>query len=58
MYRAFMALEDDEEHLGYYNYGYSTMNCCGPLPEVDQAYKYSKQPNPFGGPVGWENFIS
>jgi Glycosyl hydrolase family 67 N-terminus len=58
MYRAFMALEDNEEHLGYYNYGYSTMNCCGPLPEVDQAYKYSKQPNPFGGPIGWESFIS
>jgi hypothetical protein len=58
MYRAFMALEDQEEHLGYYNYGTSTMNCCGPLPEVDQAYKYSRQPNPFGGPTGWESFIS
>ena len=29
MFRAFMALEDNEAWLGYYNYGYSTMNCCG-----------------------------
>lgn len=58
MYRAFMTLEDNEEHLGYYNYGTSTMNCCGALPEVLQAYRYSKQPDPFAGPIGWGSFIS
>jgi hypothetical protein len=58
MYRALMTLEDNEEHLGYYNYGYSTMNCCRSLPEARQAYTYSKQPDPFAGPTGWESFIS
>ena len=40
MYRAFMTLEENEDHLGYYNFGSSTMNCCGPLPEASQASRY------------------
>jgi len=60
MFRAFMALEDNEAWLGYYNYGYSTMNCCGELEEVGRAYEYSRQDNPFDGPTGpaWQAFIA
>jgi hypothetical protein len=60
MYNAFMTLEENEAWLGYYNYDYSTMNCCGALEEVSQAYEYSRQDNPFDGPVGsgWQSFIS
>jgi len=59
MYRAYMALEENEAYLGYYNYGYSTMNCCGALEEVRRAYEYSRQDNPFDGPTGkaWKGFI-
>ena len=62
MYRAFMVLEDLQAYLGYYNYGlpsYGTLNCCGPLPEVDAAYQYSLQTDPYGGPAGdsWSRFI-
>jgi hypothetical protein len=54
-----MALEENEAYLGYYNYGYSTMNCCGALDEVRRAYEYSRQDNPFDGPTGkaWKGFI-
>jgi len=45
MYRAFMALEENEAHLGYYNYGFTTMNCCGPLPEVQRARLWAQHPN-------------
>jgi hypothetical protein len=60
MYNAYMALEENEAWLGYYNYGYSTMNCCGALEEVSRAYEYSRQDNPFDGPAGsaWQSFIS
>ena len=60
MYNAYMALEANEAWLGYYNYGDSTMNCCGALPEVSTAYNYSRQDNPYDGPTGtrWENFIA
>lgn len=59
MYRALMTLEENEAYLGYYNFRYSTMNCCGPLPEVNQAYRYSLQPNPYEGPATpeWPPFI-
>ena len=59
MYRAYMSLEDHEAYLGYYNHGYSTMNCCGALPEVSTTYLYSKQENPFDGPRGdsWNAFL-
>jgi hypothetical protein len=59
MYDAYMTLEENEAWLGYYNYGYSTMNCCGALEEVGLAYEYSRQDNPFDGPTGstWQRFI-
>ena len=60
MYDAYMALEENEAWLGYYNYGASTMNCCGSLHEVGTAYNYWKQENPFDGPKGayWDSFIN
>jgi len=60
MYNAYMTLEENEAWLGYYNYGYSTMNCCGALDEVRRAYEYSRQGNPYDGPTGsaWQAFIS
>ena len=60
MYRAYLALEENEAWLGYYNYDYSTMNCCGALDEVSTAYDYSRQDNPFDGPTGsgWQGFIA
>ena len=59
MYNAFMALEKNETHLGYYNYDYSTMNCCAALFEVTEAYEYSQQPNAYDGPnlPDWKQFI-
>ena len=59
MFQAFMILEENESHLGYYNHGYSTMNCCGSLPEVRAAYNYSKQENPYDGPntADWNAYI-
>ena len=59
MVQAYMTLEDNEAHLGYYNHGYSTMNCCGSLHEVSAAYNYSKQENPYDGPntADWKAFI-
>jgi hypothetical protein len=60
MYNAYMALESNEAWLGYYDYGYSTMNCCGALEEVSRAYEYSRQDNPYDGPTsqGWRSFIA
>jgi len=59
MYNAFMTLEKNQAYLGYYNYGYSPMNCCGYLPEVSAAHLYSQQPDPYAGPkvAGWKKFI-
>jgi hypothetical protein len=59
MYRAFMTLEENEQYLGYGNYGYATMFCCEPLDGTEQIYKYSLQGNPFDGPAApeWEKFI-
>ncbi|MEW5974170.1 MAG: alpha-glucuronidase family glycosyl hydrolase [Acidobacteriota bacterium] len=59
MCRAYLRLEENEAWLGYYNYGYSTMNCCGALPEVSLAYSYSRQDNAFDGPktADWGPFV-
>ena len=59
MYKAFMTLEKNQLFLGYYNRGFSTMNCCGALPEVGEAYAYAQQPDPYDGPTlaGWKQFI-
>lgn len=59
MYQALMTLERNDRYLGYYNYDYSPMNCCGALPEVNAAYRYSQQADPYDGPTvpDWKNFI-
>jgi hypothetical protein len=61
MYRAFMALEDNQEYGGYnrYPYYYTMMNCCTSLPEVYVAHRYFLQPNAFGGPTipEWTSFV-
>jgi len=59
MYRAFIALEENEAHLGYYNYGFTTMNCCGPLPEVQRARLWAQHPNFYdGAPPEEKGFIN
>ncbi|MBZ5563465.1 MAG: hypothetical protein LAP13_13725 [Acidobacteriia bacterium] len=59
MYAAYMALEENEAYLGYYNYGYSTMNCCGALHEILPVYDYWRQDNPYDGPTtpSWRSYI-
>jgi len=62
MYRAFMALEENQEYTGYNRYGYyaTMMNCCTSLPEVYVAHRFYLQPNFFDGPTGpeWKSFIA
>ena len=59
MYKAFLALGEKQAYLGYDNYDYTTMNCCGPLPELKMAHKYAFQDNAYGGPdfATWKPFI-
>ncbi|HUZ45264.1 MAG TPA: alpha-glucuronidase family glycosyl hydrolase [Terriglobia bacterium] len=59
MYEAFMTLEKNQAYIGYGNYGFSTMNCCGYLPEVNAARLYSQQPDAYDGPTtaAWKRFI-
>jgi len=59
MYEALMTLEKNQAYIGYGNYGFSTMNCCGSLPEVNAGHLYSQQPDPYDGPTmaGWKKFI-
>ena len=61
MYDAFMALEENQEYVGYnrYPYYYTAMNCCTSLPEVYVAHRYFLQPNAFDGPTipEWKSFI-
>jgi hypothetical protein len=56
MTAAFDVLEKNEEFLGWR--GQRNFACCSPIPEVSTAYELYQQPNPFDGPVGWEQFIS
>ncbi len=60
MYAAYMTLEENEAYLGYYNYGYSTMNCCGALHEILPIYDFWRQNNPYDGPTApsWKSYIS
>ena len=62
LYRAFMALEDNQEHLAYnaYWYNYTMMNCCSSLPEVNMGHRLFMQPNRFNGPTlsDWKGFVS
>jgi hypothetical protein len=61
MFRAFMALEENQEYIGYnsYPYYYTMMNCCTSLPEVYVAHRYFLQPNAFEGPTipEWQSFV-
>ena len=59
MYKAFMALEEKQAYLGYDSYDFTTMNCCGPLPEVETAHGYASQENAYAGPTlaSWKPFI-
>jgi Glycosyl hydrolase family 67 N-terminus len=59
MYKAFMELEEKQAYLGYDNYDFTTMNCCGPLPEVETAHQYALQENAYAGPTipNWKPFI-
>jgi len=62
MYRAFTALEDNQEYLGYNRYGYlyTMMNCCTSLPQVYVGHQYFLQPNAFDGPSSpeWKALIT
>jgi len=57
MLKAFDTLEKNEEYLGWTGRG--NFPCCGRY-ELNVAYEYSKQPNPFDGPRSkeWRPFIS
>ncbi len=59
MYAAYMTLEENEAYLGYYNFGYSTMNCCGALHEILPVYDFWRQENPYDGPTtaSWQSYI-
>jgi hypothetical protein len=58
MLKAFDTLEKNEQYLGWGGRG--NFSCCGPPSELNIAYKYSKQPDPFAGPhfQGWRPFIN
>jgi len=62
MYRAYMALEDNQEYVAYnsYWYLYTMMNCCTSLPEVHMAHRLFEQPNMFDGPTiaDWKGFVT
>src|SRR2546429_4991641 len=62
MYRAFMALEDNQEYVAYnsYWYLYTMMNCCTSLPEVHMGHRFFTQPDAFDGPTisDWKGFIT
>jgi hypothetical protein len=62
MYRAYMALEDNQEYVGYNSnwYLYTMMNCCSSLPEVHMGHRLFEQPNMFDGPTtsDWKGFVT
>jgi hypothetical protein len=62
MYQAFIKLEEHQSYLGYYEYdgGYGILLCCSGIREVNAAYQYWRQRNPFTGPVvgSWKRLIS
>ena len=62
MYRAYFALEDNQEYVAYnsYWYLYTMMNCCTSLPEVHMAHRLFEQPDMFDGPTipDWKGFVS
>jgi hypothetical protein len=62
MYQAFMKLEENQAWLGYYEYdgGYGVLLCCSGIREVNAAYQYWRQKNPFAGPVmrSWKRLMA
>jgi hypothetical protein len=62
MYRAFMKLEENQAWLGYYEYdgGYGVLLCCSGIREVNAAYQYWRQKNPYAGPVmrSWKHLVA
>ncbi|HEV2378375.1 MAG TPA: alpha-glucuronidase family glycosyl hydrolase [Terriglobia bacterium] len=62
MYRAYLTLEANKAYLtqGQVEDYPTTMGCCGPLGEVNTAYQYSLQDNPFDGPTipAWKQVIA
>jgi len=62
MYQAFMKLEENQAWLGYYEYdgGYGVLLCCSGIREVNAAYQYWRQKNPYAGPVmrSWKRLIA
>jgi hypothetical protein len=62
MYQAYMTLESNKAYLtqGRVEDYPTTMQCCGPLHEVEVAYQYSLQDNPFDGPTvpAWKQVIA
>lgn len=58
MKQAFDALEANEEFMRWT--GGTNFPCCGPPEELNIAYEYSKQPDPFMGPhfSNWTAFLS
>ncbi len=62
MFAAFMKLEANQALLGYYEYdgGYGVLLCCSGIREVNAAYRYWQQRNPYGGPVmrSWKNLMN
>jgi hypothetical protein len=61
MYQAFMKLEENQAWLGYYEYdgGYGVLLCCSGIREVNAAYQYWRQKNPYAGPVmrSWKRLM-
>jgi hypothetical protein len=62
MYQALMKLEENQAYLGYYGYdtGYGVLLCCSAIREVNAAYRYSLQKNPYVGPVvkPWKSLMT
>jgi hypothetical protein len=65
MDQAFLTLEKNQAYLVHESTGFgndprpTTLACCGSLPEVRAAYRYSLQTNPYDGPTDaqWAGFI-
>ncbi len=61
MTRALLTLEENQLFLDYYAYegGYGILLCCSGIREVNAAYRYYCQKNPYGGPVApaWQHLI-
>lgn len=61
MSQALLKLEENQLFLDYYAYegGYGILLCCSGVREVNAAYRYFCQKNPYAGPVvpAWQHLI-